>query len=68
MERPHPLDGKPGEWVEDGTRWFRMLPGESVETFVKRCAAGRGPLTDREKVILRDIFAPTLDQPAADAA
>ncbi|MEU9183347.1 hypothetical protein AB0D14_02015 [Streptomyces sp. NPDC048484] len=57
----------PGQWVEDGTLWFRMLPDESVEAFVKRCAAGRGPLTDTEKVQLRDIFAPVLDQPA-DAA
>ncbi|WP_406360330.1 hypothetical protein OID55_10970 [Streptomyces sp. NBC_00715] len=68
MERPHPLDGKPAQWVEGGVTWTRQMPGESVEDFVRRCAKARGPLTDREKVILRDIFAPTLDQPAADAA
>lgn len=55
----------PGQYVEGGTLWCVMVPGESVEDFVKRCAKARGPLTDREKVILRDVFAPTLDQPAA---
>lgn len=58
----------PGQYVENGTLWCYMLPGESVPDFVKRCAAARGPLTDAEKVILRDIFRPVLDQPAADAA
>ncbi|MFF3891797.1 hypothetical protein ACFYY3_01055 [Streptomyces sp. NPDC001812] len=58
----------PTEWVEDGTLWLRPAPGESAADFVKRAVRARGPLTDSEKVQLRDIFAPTLDQPAADDA
>lgn len=56
------------EWVEDGTLWLRPAPGESVADFVKRAAHARGPLTGAEKVALRDVFAPVLDQPASDAA
>lgn len=64
MDAEQPVDKSSGQWVEDGTLWCRMVDGESVEDFVKRCAAARGPLTDAEKVILRDVFRPTLDQPA----
>ncbi|MFE7648685.1 hypothetical protein [Streptomyces phaeoluteigriseus] len=40
------------------------MPDESAADFVKRCARARGPLTDSEKVALRDIFAPVHGQPA----
>ncbi|WP_328746420.1 hypothetical protein OHT57_12745 [Streptomyces sp. NBC_00285] len=56
------------EWVEGGTLWLRPAPGESVADFVKRAARARGPLTDAEKVALRDVFAPVLDQPHSEAA
>ncbi|MEU7384934.1 hypothetical protein AB0A91_34250 [Streptomyces sp. NPDC042207] len=61
-------DEQPTQWVEDGTLWLRPAPGESVADFVRRAARARGTLTDTEKVQLRDIFAPVLDQPADDAA
>ncbi|MFI9174882.1 hypothetical protein [Streptomyces lincolnensis] len=61
------LDGKPAQWTEGGTVWVRQMPDESLEDFVKRAAAARGPLTDAEKITLRDIFAPVLDHPAAQS-
>ncbi|MGW1399273.1 hypothetical protein ACWCRF_11495 [Streptomyces sp. NPDC002405] len=59
---------QPTEWVEDGTLWLRPAPDESVADFIRRAARARGPLTGAEKVALRDIFAPVVDQPADDAA
>lgn len=56
------------EWVEGSTLWLRPRPDESVADFVKRAAQARGPLTDREKVQLRDIFRPVLDEPGSSAA
>ncbi|GAB3169793.1 hypothetical protein [Streptomyces incanus] len=61
-------DERPYMYVEDGTLWVRPMPDESAADFIKRAVRARGPLTDSEKVQLRDIFAPTLDQPAADDA
>lgn len=69
MQAPTPTpDEEAYEWVEDGTLWLRPAPGESIADFVKRAARARGPLTDAEKVALRDVFAPVLDQPESDAA
>lgn len=56
------------EWREEDTLWLRPAPGESVADFVRRAARARGPLTGAEKVALRDVFAPVLDQPRSEAA
>ncbi|MFF3912660.1 hypothetical protein ACFYZB_04115 [Streptomyces sp. NPDC001852] len=61
-------DEHPCEWREGDTLWLRPAPGESVADFVKRAARARGPLTGAEKVALRDVFAPVLDEPGSDAA
>lgn len=63
-----PLEERPYEYVEDGTLWLRMRPDETVADFVKRAAKARGPLTDTEKVRLRDIFAPAPDRAGRAAA
>ncbi|MGC2997407.1 hypothetical protein ACPF8X_03120 [Streptomyces sp. G35A] len=58
----------PTEWVEDGTLWLRPAPGETRADFIKRAVRARGPLTDTEKVQLRDIFAPLNNQQDSDVA
>lgn len=60
----------PTEWVEGDTLWLRPAPDESAADFIKRAARARGPLTDTEKVQLRDIFALVSDSDRAgnDAA
>ncbi|WP_405580725.1 hypothetical protein [Streptomyces sp. NBC_01092] len=42
---------------------LRKLPGESREEFIARIVAARPPLSDPEKVQLRAIFRPVLDEP-----
>lgn len=51
---------------------LRKLPGETREEFIARIVAARPPLSDTEKVQLRAIFRPVLDdrreQATPDAA
>ncbi|MFF9861120.1 hypothetical protein [Streptomyces tendae] len=59
---------RPYEYVENGTLWLRPMPDESAADFIKRAVKARGPLTDAEKITLRDIFRPVVEQASDDAA